>query len=244
MGKGLWILMVFVAPALVWAGGNRSNGSFAKAKIKAAAIYSNLEQKTFYCGCDYQGKKTNLASCGYTPRKNRDRANRIEWEHIVPAQAFGRSFKQWSEGDPACNSNQGKPYKGRRCAEKVSEQYRLIQADLYNLVPAIGEVNGDRSNYSMAEIAGEKRAYGDCDIEIERSKVEPRPAIRGNIARTYLYMDQAYPGREIISKENQKLLEAWDREDPVDLQECQRAVLIKKEQGNKNPLLEQRCSKL
>ena len=61
-----------------------------------------------------------------------------------------------------------------------------MQADMYYLNPAIGEVNGRRSNYSMAIIKGEKREFGKCDVEIKNKKVEPREEIRGEIARTYL----------------------------------------------------------
>jgi deoxyribonuclease-1 len=61
-----------------------------------------------------------------------------------------------------------------------------MQADMYNLYPAIGEVNGRRSNYSMAIIKGEKREFGKCDVEIKNKKVEPKESIRGEITRTYL----------------------------------------------------------
>ena len=46
-----------------------------------------------------------------------------------------------------------------------------MQADMYNLYPAIGEVNGRRSNYSMAIIEGEKREFGRCDVEIKNKKI-------------------------------------------------------------------------
>jgi endonuclease I len=42
---------------------------------------------------------------------------------------------------------------------------------------------GLRSNCSMAMIDGEQRQFGACDIEIADRKIEPRPAIRGDIAR-------------------------------------------------------------
>ena len=77
-----------------------------------------------------------------------------------------------------------------------------MESDLYNLVPAVGEINGLRSNYSFAMIPGEKRAFGKCDMEIENRKAEPPPDKRGNIARTYFYMDWVYPGRGVISKKN------------------------------------------
>tara|TARA_B100001250_G_C19291091_1_gene567581 strand:+ start:380 stop:538 length:159 start_codon:yes stop_codon:yes gene_type:complete len=50
-----------------------------------------------------------------------------------------------------------KKFKGKKCAEKMNEEYRRMQADMFNLYLAIGEINGRRSNYSMAIIEGEKR---------------------------------------------------------------------------------------
>ena len=116
-----------------------------------------------------------------------------------------------------------------------------MQADMYNLYPAIGEVNGRRSNYSMAIIKGEKREFGGCDVEIKNQQIEPRESIRGEIARTYLYMDSAYPGRGIISKKNRKLFESWDKSDPVDQWECERAQMIEEKQGNKNKIVRLKC---
>ena len=44
-------------------------------------------------------------------------------------------------------------------------------------------------------IAGEKRDFGVCDMEIDRSAkvAEPPERMRGDIARTYKYFDKAYP---------------------------------------------------
>jgi deoxyribonuclease-1 len=47
-------------------------------------------------------------------------------------------------------------------------------------------------------------------------KIEPRPEAKGEIARTYMYMERAYPGHGIISNKNEKLFQAWDKADPVD----------------------------
>ena len=112
---------------------------------------------------------------------------------------------------------------------------------MYNLVPAIGEINGLRSNYSFAMIPGEKRVFGKCDMEIEGRKAEPPPDKRGNIARTYFYMDWAYPGHGVISKKNRKLFQAWDKEDPVDAWECERCRRIEKIQKNENPFVKKAC---
>lgn len=40
--------------------------------------------------------------------------------------------------------------------------------------------------------------------------------IRGDIARIYFYMDDAYPGRSIISKKNRKMFKALNKADPID----------------------------
>ena len=221
--------------------GNTKIQSFSKAKRTLEKVHAN-HRTTLYCGCRFDEKKqVDHQSCGYKVRKDKKRAQRIEWEHVVPAHAFGQSLEAWRKGHPDCASK-GRPYKGRRCAEKVSEKFRLMQADMYNLHPAIGEVNGRRSNYAMAEIPGEPREFGDCDVEIQDRKVEPRPQIRGLIARAYQYMDGAYPGMGIISKKNRKLFEAWAKQHPPDRWECERAQRIEKLQGNPNEVLRAACA--
>jgi deoxyribonuclease-1 len=215
---------------------NTTIDSFNHAKKFLTQVFAGHET-TFYCGCAYTGSEVDLASCGYQPKKDPDRAKRLEWEHVVPAEAFGQSFKEWREGHAACVNSKGKAFKGRNCARKMSTLFRYMEADLYNLQPAIGEVNWLRSNYSMEMIPGEKREFGACDVEIENRKIEPRPEIRGDIARTYMYMDWAYPGHGIISQSNQKLFAAWDKEDPVDDWERERARRIEALQGNRNPFI-------
>ena len=103
-------------------------------------------------------------------------------------------------------------------------------------------VHLNKSNNPMADIPGEIREYGNCDVEIKGRKVEPRPAARGNIARTYLYMDWAYPGRGIIADQERELFKKWADADPADEWECERARLIEKVQGNENPFVKERCT--
>jgi deoxyribonuclease I len=102
-------------------------------------------------------------------------------------------------------------------------------------------VNGLRANCSMAMIAGEARQFGACDVEIAERKIEPRPAIRGDIAWRYLYMEASYPGRGILSEKNRPLFEAWNKEDPVDAWECERDRRIARLQGHYNPFVRDRC---
>ena len=71
---------------------------------------------------------------------------RAETEHIVPVENFGRTFVEWREGHPLCVHSDDSPFKGRRCAQLASEEYREMEADMHNLYPAIGCVNAARGN--------------------------------------------------------------------------------------------------
>ncbi|NOT57901.1 MAG: endonuclease I [Deltaproteobacteria bacterium] len=207
--------------------------SFAKAKKLAASAYEG-HQTTFYCGCAYREKTVDFAGCGYVPKGNPDTARRLEWEHVVPAENFGRSFAEWRDGHPACVTKKGEAFKGRNCARKMSREFRRMEADLYNLMPESAETNRRRSNFGYGMVVGEAREYGACDIEIADKTCEPRPEIRGDIARIFLYMDQAYPGRGILSRQSRQLFSVWSREDPVDAWERERARRIEDLQGNAN----------
>ncbi|MCK4441572.1 MAG: endonuclease [Sulfurovaceae bacterium] len=199
--------------------------SFSRSKrILATKIY-RLHKKTFYAGCDYeiQGKKlVPIAdTCGFHYRKNPKRANRIEWEHIVPAWHFGHVFKCWKQG-------------GRKECRDTNAKFRQMEADMHNLVPSIGEINGDRSNYPYGNIPGEKRVYGKVDMEIESSKrvAEPKKSILGDIARTYFYMHDKY--NMYISPEQEKMLIKWNNQDPVSRWEKKKNLLVKDIQGDDN----------
>ena len=238
--KKIIICLVLLISVFAYAGGNTTNDSFSKAKkLLLNQVYYD-HRETFYCGCPFtMKKKVIFQKDQFSPAvKYRKRADRIEWEHVVPAKSFGQSFREWRDGDPACVDKKGKPFKSRNCAEKVNMEYRYMHADMYNLVPAIGQVNALRSNYSYAMIPGEPRRFGPCDMEIENKKAEPKPEIRGDIARIYFYMDDAYPGRGVISKKNRKLFQAWDKEDPVDDWERERCRRIEAIQGNHNKFVE------
>ncbi|MEH6824746.1 MAG: endonuclease [Motiliproteus sp.] len=197
--------------------------SFSAAKRLAADIYAD-NPTTFCCGCDItrQGKKLtpDLGSCGYTPRKQPKRASRVEWEHVMPAHHFGHQRQCWQQG-------------GRKNCKK-DPAFKRMESDLHNLVPAIGEVNGDRSNYRYGMIEGEPRAYGACDFEVgfKGRVAEPAPNMRGDVARIYFYMRDRYD--LTLSKAQTRLFTAWSKLDPVDCWECERDRRIAEVQGNHN----------
>ena len=120
--------------------GNTAIQSFSKAKKLMRQVFAGHEQ-TFYCDCAYHENTVDLESCSYQSPKSAKPARQLEWEHVVPAEAFGQSFPEWREGNPECVDRKGQPFKGRNCARKVAVPFRYMEADLYNLQPAIGEVN-------------------------------------------------------------------------------------------------------
>lgn len=212
--------------------------STAKKHLERSIYRSSEERKSFYCGCNYsQEKQVDSTTCGYTPRKSAKRGKRIEWEHVVPASRFGSWRTCWTDGDPECVTSKGKTYKGRRCCRKVDPQFKMMEADLHNLVPAVGELNGDRSNYRITELPGEPRAYGACDFEIDFAKdlMEPAEAIRGDIARAYFYMRSTY-GMNLRDPEIQ-MFEKWHVADPISAWELERDRRIVEIQGTTNPFV-------
>jgi deoxyribonuclease-1 len=146
------LLLLMVMPAIA-ADFPHTIRNFSEAKRLAAEVYAGHKQ-TFYCGCGYDEKKhVDATSCGYKPRKNKKRGQRIEWEHVVPAYALGHSRQCWNEA--ICTNGKGKHYKGRQCCEKVDPVFRAMVSDLHNLVPAVGELNADRNNFTFSMLEGE-----------------------------------------------------------------------------------------
>jgi deoxyribonuclease-1 len=239
---GLLSLMTLRVDAVEIGIGNSEIRNFREAKKHLPLIHAE-RGLTLYCRCQYSGKKINQESCKYRSAQGTSRASRIEWEHVVPAEAFGWSFQEWRVGSEQCR-RRNKKYKGRKCAQK-NPQFNFMEADLYNLFPEVGEVNGLRSNYSMAEVGALGQftgvSFGGCQAKIFQSKFEPMDFAKGTVARAYLYMDQAYPGRGIISDKNQKLFQAWDKLHPIEAWECDLYQKIKKVQKNDNPILRERC---
>lgn len=235
------IILIFYPVSLCFSYDNitvpHNNTSFSKSKkLMEQVYYDNMF--SFYCNCQYSYQITDKSikavvdnkSCGYMPRKNQKRGKYIEWEHVVPAWAFGNTRKCWRE--EICTDKYGNKYKGRKCCTKIDKVFKAMEADMYNLYPAVGELNADRKNYKYGIIPGEERKYGACDFEVADKLVEPKENIRGDIARTYFYMEKTY--NVPISDKQRKLFEVWDKQDKIDEWEIIRAKRIEKIQGNRN----------
>ena len=147
---------------------------------------------------------------------------RVNVEHVYPMSWVTKALRC---GDrDACRRN--------------SERFNRIESDMHNLFPALKDINQARGSYPFGMLKGERLMERGCDFEINhRSRlVEPRPEVRGDIARAMLYMSDRY-GLEIYSRQR-KQLQRWDELDPPDDMERRRNDLIERVQGNRNPLID------
>lgn len=205
--------------------------NFEEAKRELRQI--DQDATTFYCGCDITWLKSSgtsgrvdHASCGYQIRPPvsdavKARAARVEVEHLVPISWIGKQFQ--------CGN--------RASCRSTSAAYNAAEADLHGLVPAIGQVNGDRSNFRFGMVSGPASQYGDCSFKVDFKQriAEPADHLKGHIARVHFYYADRYNLR--LSHQQQQLFAAWDRQFPVTQAERERDKKIAKVQGWSNPYI-------
>lgn len=211
-------------PSLIYGKKSVGHRDFANAKKVLPSVFAGMEED-FYCGCRYNGKSVDLAGCGYRPRKSFERASRIEWEHVVPAWVLGQQRQCWQDG-------------GRKTCTATDPVFQVAEGDLVNLVPAVGEVNGDRSNFPYAGWTSHPEPmYGACQtiVDFKGRRAQPRAEVRGRAARITLYMAETYSLR--LSKQDKQLMCAWSKTYPVDQWERRRDAQIVRWQGAGNTLV-------
>jgi len=160
--------------------------------------------KTLYCGDTFSSK--------YEHRKG------INIEHVFPMG--------WVKNELGCDT--------RKQCRASNDRFNRIEADLHNLYPSRVDVNDARSAYRFGDVPGERRAFGDCDFEVDERKrvAEPRPASRGEIARAMFYMKEEY-GLTIFRKSGELLLQ-WHFQDQPSKHEKWRNDRIEEIQGTRN----------
>ena len=207
--------------------------TFSEAKVIAKQqVYldqAHSAQGDLYCGCQWEwvgksGGRIDARSCGLQARKQETRAERTEWEHIVPAWTFGHQRQCWQNG-------------GREHCVSDDPVFQAMEADLFNLYPAVGEVNGDRSNFNYGMASGVAPQYGQCKtrVDFEQRAAEPRDEVKGLVARTTFYMFDRY--KLNMSSQQQRLLMAWDKQFPVTPWETERNKRIAAIMGHPNPFV-------
>jgi deoxyribonuclease-1 len=198
--------------------------SWEKAKRSVKAVYAD-NRVDQYCGCTFDRRnRVDLGSCAYKVRKDGRRAMRIEMEHVVPAASLGQQRACWRSG-------------GRKNCEANDPDFIKAHNDLHNIIPAVGEVNGDRSNFRFAELSMPSNQYGACPfkVDFQQRAAEPPPHLKGDIARINFYMRAQHGLR--LSQQQERLFQVWDKIDPVDQWEIKRDERIRRIQGNSNPFV-------
>ncbi len=215
--------------------------SFAQAKKRMQYVYK-YHPEGFFSGCSYNHKKMDeidTSRCGYAPSESENAPERIVWEAVMSPERFGSDLTCWAEGDKACVSSEGTPFKGRRCCRKTSREFRIMQADMMNLVPVIDTLGSARAGWDFGTETPKSGHYGSVPFEVDTTKhqVLVRPEIRGDIARIYLYMSKTYNIK--LTEAERKQMQEWNLEDPEDAWEKRRRKLIDKYQ---NLQIRHKCS--
>lgn len=164
----------------------------------------------------YCGKQFNTQRGGKVSQQG------INAEHVFPMD--------WAVNTLKCGT--------RKACRRKLKLFRLIEADLHNIYPSLIKLNSERMSFPFGEIKGEKRQFGEsCDFEVDRKRriVEPRNAVRGDIARAMLYMSYQYD-LPLFEKTKKRLI-AWHKQDAPSKEEKRRAKIIEQIQGRENPFI-------
>ena len=207
----LWLILVFLAAPV-------------GAQQTVFADYSTVQKDVFWSMLYPHGGKTLYCGTRFEAGQRTVNGRKLTIEHAFPAA--------WIAAHHGCPNRNACEY----------PEYGYAEADLHNLWPAIGNINSSRSDQSLGEIPGEQRRFEDYCADFERTEgadaiVEPRDAVKGDMARSILYMLNAY-GLEVPSNMDRAMLLNWHRRDPPDDMERRRNSAIKHIQGNVNPYIQ------
>lgn len=201
--------------------------NFTEAKKIARLIWAE-HRETFYCGCKYDRQgNIQFKSCSFSA-ETKYTSKKISWEHVVPVSWYGKQRACW-------RYNRGQ--KPRESCRQIDPDFRKMEADLHNLVPALREINMIRKNYAYGEL-GPGTCMG-CDFVVNRrlQRVEPRDEVKGMAARITLYLSEKY---NIPLDDLQKqILIQWNRRFPPTAWEKRWHEKVATIQGDHNPYIEQ-----
>jgi deoxyribonuclease-1 len=122
--------------------------------------------------------------------------------------------------------------------------YGFAEGDLHNLWPAIGAINSSRGDKLFGEIPGNKftlpPSVSDLKCAYKRTTgqnaiVEPRSAVKGDIARSLFYMHVEY-GLDLRGM--LPMLKRWNTGDPPNAEERSRNNRIEKLQRTRNQFID------
>jgi len=162
-----------------------------------------------YCGVKFASDQSNAIN------------EKLSVEHAYPADEISNHYPQCTD---------------RNCKNPAAER---AMADLNNLWPAVLRVNESRGKARYGEVANAGSAFGVC---LDRNAgadpiVEPRTDVRGDVARSVVYMHFVYGLPIEKAATDADTLVAWMKLDPPDAIEVARNARIVEMQGAGNPLV-------
>lgn len=213
-------------------------------KVLNEEVYNEKElRQDNYCWDEYNSYDNKIIKNSFVSQsKNSKRWDKIEWEHVVPAENFGKSFVEWREWNTELCWNK----KWRECAWK-NETFKMMEWDIYNLIPANGEINWTRSNLKFGVVTSNNYiSYWDCSFKIDRKEkvAEPMDSTKGMVARISLYFTLRYPEHYKLSDQQAKLFSAWNKQFPPTNYECKVAAKKEKLAWYPNLVTKAECQKL
>ena len=134
--------------------------------------------------------------------------------------------------------------KAQGCTNRDScdvELYRLAGSDLHNLWPALQRYNSSRGNLPYGVISGEEQRFPEDDCDFERTSganaiVEPRDAVKGQIARSILYMISSY---NLPERGQLEIMDHWNKSyPPNDFEKARNEEIAKLQSGQRNPFID------
>lgn len=184
---------------------------------------------TFFCQQSFSAPgEINVKGCPKCPALPQP----IQWMPLVPRQQFAADLNCYKM--KSCFNKKGEYFKGLSCCQKQDSTYQQMNSDLHNLVPESRYLAQLRARYKLGYVKETFKKKSSCELYLDpKNKImEPPVAVRGMIARAYLYMKETY--RIPLSREEYDLYLKWHQEYPVTAWERERNQKIKDLQGNEN----------
>lgn len=120
----------------------------------------------------------------------------------------------------------------RQCSSKPG--FNDVIGDLHNLYPVERSTELDRRGSLFGDLPDNVESHA-CGYQLSFQTFDPPDQARGNIARAMIYMHKQH-GLPLVGALT--MYQRWNQEDPPDDAEKERNSLIFREQGNRNPYID------
>ncbi len=195
---------------------------FGAATIRVYVGASAQDSTDIYCGLRLSVNANN-------PKRP---ANWLSMEHAYAADWMADQFGCANRAD----------FRVHR-SSKIRTRFNHAEGELHNLWPAYKNLNSARGKRLFGEIPGSDNREIDvngrdftCRFQLEDNLVEPRSIVRGNLARSILYMCKEHGFA--VNAAMMETLKKWNRDDPPTKAEKARADKIFKIQGTRNEFID------